>query len=412
MRLRISPYRLKPMTAHLDFLADGPSAAVGATKAGIALDRIQVSRDLGDFTVFWPRSDERGSARCHVFQCADVLKVWLDTIGVARGVDPHFVVVSDERGERGFALALGIERRYGVRVLTFLDGGVSDYNAPVVFANASAGCPWSLPHLIERLRGVLPPFDLVMFEKMPADVLDRVNPLVQTDMEKHVPSGHTTMLPGSWAEFAATRLPRRADARRKRRKLEAMGKLTFVVADDAPSRERLLEAMIRQKTQRYIETRGWDGFDRPGYRTYFRRMTERLGSSGTVHACALQLDDKVIAAHWGLVAGARFYSLMPSFDAEWSRFSPGRLLLEELIAWSYAHGITCFDFGIGDESYKFEFRDAVLPLFRAVIPVTLAGSACVFALNRKNDLRNSRAWQWLRSLRSRQPAAEAPGAAP
>lgn len=412
MRLRTSPYRLKPMTAHIDFLADAPVADVGTTTAGIAPDGIRVSRDLGDFAAIWPRSDDLGSARCHVFQCADVLTVWLDTIGAARGIDPHFVVVSDERGEPRFALALGIERRFGVRVLTFLDGGVSDYNAPVVFANAMARRPCSLRQFIERLRGVLPPFDLVMFEKMPADVMDRANPIAQADMESHVPSGHTTMLTGSWAEFAATRLPRRADARRKRRKLETMGKLAFVVAEDAHGRERLLEAMIRQKTQRYIETRGWDGFDRPGYRDYFRQMTERLGSGGAVHVCAVQLDDKVIAAHWGLVAGARFYSLMPSFDAEWSRFSPGRLLLEDLIAWSYAHGITCFDFGIGDESYKVEFRDAILPLFRAVFPVTLAGSACVFALNRKNDLKKSRAWQWLRSLRSRQPAIEAAGAAP
>jgi CelD/BcsL family acetyltransferase involved in cellulose biosynthesis len=373
--------------------------------------KIRVSRDLGSFASLWPRCDTPGPARCHVFQCADVLEVWLKTIGAARGVDPYFVVVTDERGEPRFAVALGIERRFGVRVLTFLDGGVSDYNAPVVFANGTAARPYPLRQLIERLRGVLPPFDLVMFEKMPADVLGLPNPLVRPGMEGHTPSGHVTTLAGTWVD-AAKRLPRGQDSRRKRRKLEAMGKLAFVVADGAASRERLLDAMIRQKTRRYIETRGWDGFDRPGYRDYFRQMTERLGPPGIVHLSALTLGDQVVAAHWGMVCGMRLYSLMPSFEAEWSRFSPGRLLLEHLFEWSYARGIACFDFGIGDEAYKFEFRDGVLPLYRAVIPVTMAGSAYVFALNRKNELRASRAWTWLRALRSRAGAQLETRAAP
>ena len=87
-------------------------------------------------------------------------------------------------------------------------------------------------------------------------------------------------------------------------------------------------------------------------------------------------------------------------------------MLEHLFEWAYAHGIACFDFGIGDEAYKLEFRDAVLPLYRAVIPVTMAGSAYVFALNRKNELRASRAWTWLRTLRSRTSADAATGGTP
>lgn len=408
MPMRASPYRLKPMTDRLHFVITDGAAAGVATDA--VSGRVRISRDFPDFASVWPRSDTPGATRCHAFQYADVLEVWLKTIGAARGVDPYFVVFHDERGEPRFAVALGIERRFGVRILTFLDGGVSDYNAPVVFANGAAR-PYPLHEFVTLLARLLPPFDLVMFEKMPADVLGVPNPLVRPGMESHTPSGHVAALAGTWSD-AAKRLPRAQDSRRKRRKLEAMGKLAFVVADDNASRTRLLDAMIRQKTRRYIETRGWDGFDRPGYRDYFRQMTERLAPSGAVHLSALTLDEKVIAAHWGMVCGTRFYSLMPSFDAECSRFSPGRLLLEHLFEWAYAHGIECFDFGIGDEAYKFEFRDSVLPLYRAVIPVTMAGSAYLFALNRKNALRASRAWTWLRALRSRAGTNAATGATP
>jgi CelD/BcsL family acetyltransferase involved in cellulose biosynthesis len=387
----------RPMTLHLDVLKE-LELGVARNASGEVTRRIRTSQDLDAFADIWPRSDDLKGARCHVFQCADILKVWAETIGAARGTDAHFVMVYGEGGEPWFGLPLGIERRYGVRVLTFLDGGVSDYNGPVIFAGAPTDRGFPLPLLIEQLRGILPAFDLVMFDKMPARVLDRVNPLVHASMARHTPSGHVMTLAGSWSHYASNKLPRRQDSRRKRRKLEGSGRLAFVVAADPPTRERILAAMIRQKTARYIETRGWDGFDRPGYRDYFRQMTKRLGDA--VHLSALELDGEPIAAHWGLVSGARFYSLMPSFDADWNRFSPGRLLTEHLIQWSYEHGFTDFDFGVGDESYKLEFRDAMLPLYRAVVPVTLKGTGWLFALNRRNDLKNSRVWRWLLARRS------------
>ena len=46
---------------------------------------------------------------------------------------------------------------------------------------------------------------------------------------------------------------------------------------------------------------------------------------------------------------------MPSYDAAWDRLSPGRLLLDHLIEWSFCQGLGEFDFTIGDEPYKATF---------------------------------------------------------
>ena len=48
---------------------------------------------------------------------------------------------------------------------------------------------------------------------------------------------------------------------------------------------------------------------------------------------------------------------MPSDDAAWGKLSPGRLLLDGLVEWSFLQGLRNFDFTIGDEPYKFVFSN-------------------------------------------------------
>ncbi|WP_246693250.1 GNAT family N-acetyltransferase, partial [Mesorhizobium sp. M2E.F.Ca.ET.154.01.1.1] len=87
----------------------------------------------------------------------------------------------------------------------------------------------------------------------------------------------------------------------------------------------MLEAMMRQKSRRYLETTGVDGMERPGYRAFFRQAALELAPRGHVHISSLNLGGTVLAVHWGYQDDSRFYYMMPSFEAgEWVRFSPGR----------------------------------------------------------------------------------------
>lgn len=371
-----------------------------AAERGNALSlsgRLCVSRDLKEFAHTWPRSDNMRDARGYVFQCADILEVWLDTIGRARNTEPFFVLIKNEHNEPWLALALGIERRSGVRVLTFLDGGVSDYNAPLLLSPRTSTSFLRLDDLVHGLRGFISTFDAALLEKMPAKILDCENPFVQPKLRAGSVSGHVMTLTGTWEEYRSKRNGKRQ--RKRKSKLEQAGCAVFTIAEDSDSRDRILDAMISQKSRRYIETRGWDGFDRPGYRRYFPQMTERLGS--TIHVSALQLDGRIIATNWGMVSDKRFYILMPSFDKEWEALSPGRLLTEHLIEWSYRNGLTSMDFGAGDQTYKMKYCDTTVPLFRTIIPINPIGAAYRSALHCKKVLRGTRIGGWLGAQTSR-----------
>ncbi|MES1199332.1 MAG: GNAT family N-acetyltransferase [Pseudomonadota bacterium] len=348
---------------------------------------VRTSFDIADFAREWPRINDASAAAFHVFQARDYLEEWNRTIGRARAARLCYVRVADDLGPI-MLFALAIERRRGVRIASFPDGGVADYNAPILFPRAPMLQPRVVFQLWRKLASLLPSFDAALLDKVPESV-DRVsNPLRYLAQDEYEEAGHVLYLDGTWDNFVATRLHRAKDSRRKRRRLAEMGDLRFVIAESAAERVRILDALIAQKTRRYLETRGVDGFDRPGYRTYFHAISERFGPSGEAHLAALELNGEIIAAHWGIVRADRFYCLMLSHgEGPSAQYSPGRLLVEDLIAWCYAQKIPVFDLGVGDGAWKDRFHDTRASLWRAHLPQTLAGKAYIEAARLRRALR-------------------------
>lgn len=320
---------------------------------------VEFSHDIDAFAPDWPSLAHPGASAHYFFQTSDALKIWQRTIGVARRMLPCYVRVASPADRTLLLLALGIEERHGVKVLVALDGGVSDYNAPIIFdgGEAVAGADlWS------RLRATLPGFDAAILEKLPVQILSARNPLV-VEGAPAVNCGYEIDLKPDWKTYAATRLHRAKDSRRKRRRLAELGAVRFVVAGGEAERERLFAAFIRQKTRRYLEKNGADGFARPGYRTYFAQMTEQLHPRGHVHLSALEIGGQIVATHWGVIANKRFYCLMLAYeDCAAARYSPAHLLVEELIQWSFAAGLQTFDLGFGHADWKLKFGACRSPL--------------------------------------------------
>ena len=322
----------------------------------------------------WPTlAGLTASDNAFAFQTSDVLDVWTASIGKARRTQAFFFQIDDQLGNPLMLVPLGIESQHGTLTLAFLDAGVADYNAPIVFPAAKAIDQTAMTIIWAEMLRLLPPFDVALFEKVPVDINGVGNPF-RWLMHKDDPrSGHVLELSGTWNEYAASQLPRKQDMRRKRRRLADIGKVRFVASHEP---EELLATMMRQKARRYIETKGADSFDKPGYRDYFAEMTDSFKATGLLNLSALMVDDVIVATHWGIVAGSQFSFLMPSYEGgKWSAYSPGRILIEELIAWSYQQGLAVFDFGPGDEPYKSEYSSAAVALRSAKIPVSMRGRA-------------------------------------
>ncbi len=348
---------------------------------------VLVSRSLYEFREWWPRTDAIGEARCYAFQCADILEIWLETIGKACSIEPYFACVLAPSGRPAMLLPFGMRRRHGAAVLEFLDAGYSDYNAPVVFPEAQGS--GDAVQLWASLKRALPRFDVAVLEKMPDAVGDLPNPIAYLASSAHHESCHAVRLYRPWAQFAREHIPHLSDSNRRRRKLEKLGTVRCAIAATPEERERFLAAMMLMKRRKFRETHAPDGFSLPGAAAFYRETTARLGPGGTVQLSALLLDDRILAAHWGYVAGNRFYHLMPAHESgEWRAYAPGRLLNEWLLQWAVEQGLEFLDFGIGDEPYKFEYCDIHRPLRDAYLPQTLRGRMLAAAIRARTAARS------------------------
>jgi CelD/BcsL family acetyltransferase involved in cellulose biosynthesis len=350
----------------------------------------RIAYDLSEFAGLWPRTDNCGSAHCYPFQCADILEVWCDTIGKAIQIQPLFIATFDDLGRPILMLPLGIRRRRGIRILEFLDGGVCDYNAPIVFEPIRIWKRGTLDRFWKDLVAALPAFDVVNFDKMPAEVGGVPNPIIELATGHCDSSGCSLELKGNWEEYAARDLPYRRDSLKQRRRLTKLGEVTSAIPEKPEDRQRVLEAMMRQKSRRYMETWGFDGFDRPGYRQYYRSLIERLPWPGPALTFSLEVNGKIVSTLLGLVCGKRVVGTIISDEGgEWRRLSPGRLLMEDTIRWSFSNGIQVYDFGIGEEGYKNGYTDNKITLSRANIAVTMIGRGYLLG-------RDTKAWRFLK----------------
>jgi CelD/BcsL family acetyltransferase involved in cellulose biosynthesis len=109
--------------------------------------QIRIASRPEDFGGLWPRSCDLGNACAYVFQCADVVEAWIHSFGAARNTEALLVLIANWEGDPLMALPLGIETHSGLRVLSFLDAGVSDYNAPVLFPQYHAWDKGSFPRV-------------------------------------------------------------------------------------------------------------------------------------------------------------------------------------------------------------------------------------------------------------------------
>ena len=83
-----------------------------------------------------------------------------------------------------------------------------------------------------------------------------------------------------------------------------------------------------------------------------------------------------------------FYYLMPTYESgEWGKYSPGRLLLLELIKWSINSGLKYFDFTVGGEAYKKNWCNIEVELYETIHPVRIYGWGYLFIVQSKRILR-------------------------
>ncbi len=315
--------------------------------------QISVFEKLDDVSVDWPRAAKaQNGAHFHAFQTVTFLTAWTNSFGRSGRRSLHFVEVRDGAGHPVLFVPLCITRRTGAAVLTFIDNDAADYNAPILFPVEFEWTREVIEGLWRQIASHLPAYDVLELDKMPADIDGLVNPLALLSNAAHSISCHGTDLRRPWSEIDSA-YPNRKTVLRSARLLNDKAPLEFCVARQRDEMDEAVRAMLRQKQQRFEQTRV-PGFetDRDKY-DFFNEGTYLFAEKQMVVLFYLKAGDLILATNWGLVAGRRFHGIMTSFEGgDWAKFSPGSILNYRVVEWLHREGFEWHDLGVGDEPWK------------------------------------------------------------
>ncbi|SEA35869.1 Acetyltransferase (GNAT) domain-containing protein [Acidovorax soli] len=98
----------------------------------------------------------------------------------------------------------------------------------------------------------------------------------------------------------------------------------------------------------------------------------------------LYCGDVLIAAHLGLLGGGRLHYWFPVYEPGHAKYSPGKVLLAEIMKRSEQLGIQVIDFGEGHADYKEAAASETHELAKVVMAWGARGAASMLPLR----------WEW------------------
>jgi CelD/BcsL family acetyltransferase involved in cellulose biosynthesis len=318
--------------------------------------KIEVFRSHKPLQAVWTALQEE--ACCTVFQTYSWISVLLEKVGSALSATPAIVLVSSAGGTPLMLVPLAEQQHGLVRVLEFIDFDISDYNAPIIRREFAAALAirgfspiWS--QILKHIGTV----DTVNLRKMPPTIDGAPNPFTHLNCQDDV-SAFNSSLGSGFTDYMKARSGHMSrELRRNRRKLEAMGPVELKVASDEETAAAIMKFMVYHKSARCRATGAPDLFSKPAYLDFYHTLA-REGVGRIAHTCALMVGDRMVAGNFGLVLRGRFYGIIQSSDfANFGTYSPGSLLLVEVIRWCCENGISLFDFSVGAELYKKHWAD-------------------------------------------------------
>jgi CelD/BcsL family acetyltransferase involved in cellulose biosynthesis len=302
------------------------------------------------------------SAHANVYHQPALVRAWAETHGRALGAEPLFALASNSSGARVLLPLVVVTqrgRRTARRSLTAAGESFFGYHDPLVSGGADAADWIGFWNAVRRetasecdqalLRFVHQPFAAgpLAASGEPTPVLDLSGSADLDDVLARCSANH------------------RGDVRRRLRRIREEGHVTLAVHDSAS-----LDAAVRDFTQGFVPAYSayWRArpegcmLDRPGVADFVNRVLGDGLRGGWAHYAVLKIGDRPIAWHLGLTFRDALYWWIPAHDEVWQTFSPGKVLLAELIAGAIRSGTRTLHFLTGVQRYKLDWKPDLIPL--------------------------------------------------
>lgn len=339
---------------------------------------VEVLTQIGKAEPLWRELVQHG-AICSRYQHYSWMSGWWDHIGSIGKASPHVTVLRDDAGKPVLLLPMVRKQIGPLHVGFFMGGKHTNFNLPIWHPQHLKQQAPGLKALLEGLRHNGPRLDLLVLLNQPATWQGETNPMLQAPHRASASRAYAGELQSDFETLLKERMGSnsRKKLRQKERQLAALGPVAFQRARTPAEINRVLEAFFQQKAARMREQGLSNAFDATGVKEFTRAAAHETDPDTgelVIELYAASVGDAIIATFGGIVADGHFSGMFNSIaGAEFRNYSPGELLLANVIRMCCERGLDKFDLGIGDAAYKQVYCKDAEALYDSVIPISAAG---------------------------------------
>jgi CelD/BcsL family acetyltransferase involved in cellulose biosynthesis len=344
---------------------------------------VEIAGDMREAETVW-RSLEQSSQLSTPYQRFDFLAAWQRQVGTREGIRPFIVIAYDKDRRPLLLLPLGVKRESGVRVARFLGGKHATFNMALWDKDfAAAATAVDLGALISMI-GAHGEADVLALTQQPRRWVDLPNPLALLPNQASANDCPLlTMAPGAPPASRVSNSFRRR-LKGKERKLQSLPGYGYRLATTDADIKHLLDWFFTIKPQRMAAQQLPNVFADPGIEDFIRDacMTRLPGGGHAIDIHALECDEEVIAIFAGVADAKRFSMMFNTYTLSGNaKYSPGLILMRDIIDHYAERGTTSLDLGIGSDDYKRLFCKDDEPIFDSFVPLSIRGRIAAAALS-------------------------------
>lgn len=223
--------------------------------------------------------------------------------------------------------------------------------------------PEDLAEFLESLLKFIDSSDQIRVKKLELANIESESPtlpiLQSVCLQKGRSFDHTILqpapsihLPSNWEDYLQSLSKKqRHEVRRKERHTERDHKTELVFTTDPSNLKRVMTNLI--KMMRHEEKKA--EFLTPLTEQYLFSLADQALSAGQLNLASLMLDDQQAATYFNFLSGNKLWVYNTGWNLEFSKSSPGWVLLTKLIQWAIENGLDEVDLMRGNEDYKYRF---------------------------------------------------------
>ncbi|MBR0872407.1 GNAT family N-acetyltransferase [Bradyrhizobium tropiciagri] len=366
---------------------EGQTAGARTWSNAIRIAGVDIFHDLAAAEAIW-RGFETPGHSFTPYQRFDFLAAWQRQVGERDGLRPFIVVAHDSERRPLLLLPLAIESRLGAQCATFMGGKHSTFNMALYdrdfAANATEADLAALITLISERSRV----DALALHQQPLRWQDLPNPMALLPHQPSVNDCPVLAIPPDAEPATLVSNSFRRRLKGKERKLQALPGYRYYVATEGADVCRLLDWFFRVKPLRMAEQKLPNVFAEPGVEQFIRAACLAPRADGKGYAIdihALECDEEPIAIFAGVADGHRFSMMFNTYTMSAnSKYSPGLILMRDIIDRHAGDNYRALDLGIGSDEYKRLFCKDDEAIFDSFIPLSLRGRPAASVLSRLN----------------------------